>query len=122
MSTDRRKMTGRAGEDAAAAYLIREGYRMIERNWRCRTGEIDIIAARDRQLIFVEVRTRSTTGSFGSALESVDPRKQAQVRRTAEVYLHRQRMDEATVQFDVIAVQMDEQRQIKEIRHIRQAF
>jgi Holliday junction resolvase-like predicted endonuclease len=55
---DRRKQTGRQGEDTAAVYLLEKGYRIIERNWVCRTGELDIMAQDGDILVFVEVRAR----------------------------------------------------------------
>ncbi|MGN6444532.1 YraN family protein, partial [Amnibacterium sp.] len=65
---------GRRGEEEAAAYLADLGYRIIERNWRCRSGEIDIVAMDGAELVIVEVKTRSGRG-FGDPLEAVDPAK-----------------------------------------------
>jgi putative endonuclease len=65
---------GRRGEDEAAAYLTGLGYRIIDRNWRCPRGEIDIVALDGSELVIVEVKTRSGRG-FGHPLEAVDPRK-----------------------------------------------
>lgn len=104
MMKDSRKELGRWGEELAADYLVRRGCRILERNWRARSGEIDLIAEEGETLVFVEVRTRRPTGRFGTAEESVDARKQRQVRETAQLYLHTTRQHERRCRFDVIAV------------------
>ena len=65
---------GRAGEDRATAYLRNRGFAVIERNWRCPAGEIDIVAVQGGDLVIVEVKTRRSEG-FGHPFEAVDPRK-----------------------------------------------
>jgi putative endonuclease len=65
---------GRRGEDEAAAYLTALGYRIVDRNWRCASGEIDIVAIDDRELVVVEVKTRRSR-AYGDPLEAVDDRK-----------------------------------------------
>jgi putative endonuclease len=65
---------GRRGEDAAAAYLTGLGYRIVDRNWRCVSGEIDIVALDGTELVIVEVKTRSGHG-YGHPLEAVHPQK-----------------------------------------------
>ncbi|NIK68812.1 MULTISPECIES: YraN family protein [unclassified Paenibacillus] len=122
MSEDRRRQTGLAGETAACRYLENEGYTVIERNWRCRSGEIDIIASIDDTLIFVEVRTRRAGGRFGTAAESVDRRKQQQVALVAQVYLRMRQLNYPPMRFDVIAVSMNRDDSISEIKHIKAAF
>jgi putative endonuclease len=120
---DRRRETGRFGEDAAAAYLQSGGYRIVVRNWRCRSGEIDIIAELGGLLVFVEVRTRRPTGTFGTAKESVDARKQRQVREVAQVYLSQTKRYEAKLRFDVIAVELGaDESAATNIEHIENAF
>ena len=84
---DRRKATGARGEALAAAYLRGLGYTIVATNWRCRRGEIDIIARDEATLVFVEVRTRSS-GQAGSAEESVTPAKQRRLAELAQTYLH----------------------------------
>lgn len=71
---------GRAGEDRAAAYLRAGGYDILDRNWRCAAGEIDIVAASPRDLVVVEVKTRRTEW-FGHPFEAVDARKRARLWR-----------------------------------------
>ncbi|MCM3625966.1 YraN family protein [Paenibacillus glycanilyticus] len=122
MSEDRRRQTGLAGEAAACQYLENEGYVIIERNWRCRAGEIDIIASLDNTLVFVEVRTRRSGGRFGTAAESVDRRKQQQVALIAQIYLRMRQLAYPPMRFDVIAVTMGHEYVISEIKHIKAAF
>lgn len=103
MSTAR-QLLGRDGEDRAAAAYESAGFNIVERNWRVREGEIDLIAARAGVLVFCEVKTRSSD-RFGSALESVDWRKCRQVRSVARLYLASAGSHRApVVRFDVAAV------------------
>jgi putative endonuclease len=100
---ENRKETGRSGEDAAVQYLKKQGYSIIERNYRLRIGEIDIIARDGEYLVFIEVKTRRG-GSFGSPFEAVDVRKQRQIVKVALAYLQGR---EVPVRFDVVAVHLD---------------
>ncbi|QWU14478.1 putative endonuclease [Paenibacillus sophorae] len=117
-----RKQKGRAAEEAAVLYLSAKGYGIMERNWRCRTGEIDIIAEQGGRLVFVEVRSRSGTLVQGTPEESVDARKIDQVRRTAGVYMHANRQGERLVSFDVITVMLNRDLSIASLNHICEAF
>ena len=78
---DRRGDFGRRGEDAACAYLLRHGYSIVERNYRCRRGEIDIIAAKDGGAVFVELKTRRSL-KFGTPGMAVTYAKQQNIRTT----------------------------------------
>jgi len=119
---DQRKVTGKIGEDLAAAQLVSQGYRILERNWRCRTGELDIIAEHNHTLIFVEVRTRKTNGRFGTAKESVNYRKQKQVRDTAQVYLYQHQQQRGPIRFDVMSVELTTSNELIRIEQIISAF
>jgi putative endonuclease len=85
---DRRKATGARGEAVAARYLREQGYAVVEQNWRCARGEIDIVAREGATLVFVEVRTR-TSSTTGNAEESVTPAKQRRLCELATTYLLR---------------------------------
>ncbi|MEO8908225.1 MAG: YraN family protein [Microbacteriaceae bacterium] len=76
---------GRRGEELAAAYLVEHGYRLIERNWRCNQGEIDLIVERNGELVFVVVKTRSSL-AFGHPFEAITPVKLARLRRLAAAW------------------------------------
>lgn len=98
---DNRKALGQKGETLAVLYLEGKGYQIIERNFRCRRGEIDIIAQKDNELIFIEVRSRST-GNYGAAIESINYRKQQRIRTLALIYMQRNQRQEVNCSFDVI--------------------
>ncbi|MDQ0192746.1 YraN family protein [Paenibacillus wynnii] len=117
-----RKQKGNAAEEAAAQYLSSLGYEIIERNWRCRSGEIDIIAWERGRLIFVEVRSRSNRTLQGSPEESVNVRKIQQVRSVAEFYLYIKRQPEGPLSFDVISVILNSDLSVASLNHIREAF
>ena len=82
----KKQQTGRLGEDLACRALKKKGYHIIERNYRCRHGEIDVVASKDDCLIFIEVRSR-TGNSFGTAAESVTAVKRQHLVATAMDYL-----------------------------------
>jgi putative endonuclease len=111
--------SGAWGEDLALRYLTRRGYRLVERNYRTRRGEIDLILRREEVLVFVEVKLRRTTG-FGDPLEAVTPSKQKTLRRLAEQYLadHEPQFD--TLRFDVIGILAS--RNGVRIDHVEDAF
>lgn len=117
-----RKQKGAAAEEAALQYLTSSGYMILEQNWRCRTGELDIIAKSEDCIIFVEVRSRSGELLQGTPEESVNARKIKQVRSTAQVYLHMKGYEEQRVSFDVISCLLNEDLSIASLRHIREAF
>jgi putative endonuclease len=114
--------TGRAGEAAAAEYLAQAGIVPERRNWRCRFGEIDLIARDGDTLVFVEVRSRTNPTRFGTAIEAVTPRKCRQVREVAAVYLKQREVAPAAVRFDVVAVTFGSGGGVREIRHLPGAF
>lgn len=116
-----RQQKGKLGEEAACRWLREQGYRIWKRNWRCRTGEVDVIAELEGFIVFVEVRSRSYVGSYGTPQESVDVRKMQQVRATAEVYLHTVGT-KLQPRFDVIAVMLNGSGEIVSIEHISNAF
>jgi putative endonuclease len=98
-----RKTTGAWGEDLALHYLLRRGYRLVERNYRKRRGEIDLIVRKKETLVFVEVKLRRSTG-YGDPLEAVTARKQATIRSLAEQYLAENQPDFDTLRFDVVGI------------------
>ena len=95
---------GRAVEERAAAWYQANGYEVLDRNWRCKEGEVDLVARRrcDRLVVFCEVKARRS-GRFGSAAEAVGRDKQARLRRLAGAWLVGHRSGAAGVRFDVAA-------------------
>ncbi|AQZ66057.1 Endonuclease [[Actinomadura] parvosata subsp. kistnae] len=104
MAKESKQELGKRGEQAAATYLEAEGMRVLERNWRCRHGEIDILAEEGPTLVVVEVKTRSGR-SHGTALESVTPAKLARLRMLAAKWLSGQSRTFESVRVDVIALE-----------------
>jgi putative endonuclease len=100
-----KQIQGQAGEDRAFAYLLEQGLTLVERNFRCKGGEIDLIMQERGMLIFVEVRKRADS-SYGGAAASVTARKQARLILAAHVFLQRYRMP-PPCRFDVMAIDGD---------------
>ncbi|MEZ5199070.1 MAG: YraN family protein [Bacteroidales bacterium] len=109
---------GKKGEDIATRYLAGKGYQIIERNWRTGKDEIDIIAEKDKKLIIVEVKTRSTS-SYGEPEESVTIHKQRFLIRAANEYVNSKEVDNE-IRFDIISIIIESNKQT--IRHIEDAF
>jgi len=100
-------------------YLIQNGYTLVERNYRTRRGEIDLIVRKDDTLVFVEVKLRRGTG-FGDPLEAVTHRKQNTLRDVAEHYLYTRKPEFVALRFDVIGILAD--RPEVRLHHIEDAF
>jgi putative endonuclease len=94
---------GRRGEALACAQLTAAGLRIVARNWRCQTGEIDVVAEGPGLLVFCEVKTRRGSG-YGTPAAAVDAAKQAQLRRLAAAYLRATPHRPCRVRFDVVTV------------------
>ena len=114
----RLQQSGPKGEQLAEKFLKQKGYSIRVRGFRALGGEIDIIAVKNNILIFVEVKT-ATTSHFGQPEAWVTPAKQAQIIKVAQAYLH-QRSDHAALRFDVIAIDLTQSRPV--IRHYENAF
>lgn len=110
-----RQGLGRTGERLAAEELTRRGYRMLERNFRCRYGEIDLIAEDGCDLIFVEVKTRRGD-AYGIPEEAVTLRKQRKIIQVASYYLDLHACAERSWRVDVVAVQLSRSGKLEEIR------
>ena len=103
--TQERLSLGKMGEDLAIDQLRALKYKIIERNFRCALGEIDIIAREKDTLVFVEVKTRRTRDFEGPAA-AVNQRKQRQLSRVALTYLNQKKLAETPARFDVVAVEL----------------
>lgn len=111
--------TGTWAEAAAAAHLQRHGLRLLQRNFRCRVGELDLVMADGATLVFVEVRCRHNH-RFGDGLESVTPAKQRRLLAAARAYLQRRGPGDTVCRFDVVSVTKRNYR--PEIVWVRNAF
>lgn len=98
-----RARIGRSAEIAAAAELGRRGYRIVASNYRCRIGEIDLIAEESGSLVFVEVRCKRTD-AFGSPAESITAAKRARIAASAQCYLDERGLKDVDCRFDVVEV------------------
>ncbi|WP_202077046.1 YraN family protein [Caldalkalibacillus salinus] len=119
---DQRKKIGHYGEKLAMEAYEALGYQTIERQFRCRFGEIDLILRKDHTLYFVEVRTK-TSLAFGTAEESVHRDKQQTIRRVSECYLQQysnQKHD--AVQFDVVCIYINKRKRTAQLYRYEQAF
>ncbi len=114
-----KRAQGASGEDIAAAFLTRRGYRILRRNFRCRFAEIDIIAEQDKTVCFIEVKSRCSDRA-GSAAEAVDGAKQQRIARAAQLYLQQQGREDSPARFDVVTISAAAGRQ--EISLIEDAF
>ncbi|PZQ92008.1 MAG: YraN family protein [Leifsonia xyli] len=94
---------GRRGERLAEQHLVARGYRLVERNWRCRHGEIDLVVRDGDALVFVEVKTRSST-AFGHPFEAITPLKLARLRRLAGVWCQTHPRERGRIRIDAVAV------------------
>jgi putative endonuclease len=94
---------GKRGEDRAVRYLEERGYRLIDRNWRCSQGEIDIIVQRGDETVFVEVKTR-TSVAFGHPFEAITPAKLARLKRLAAAWCAQSDRRTPRVRIDAVAV------------------
>lgn len=108
---------GRLGEDLACFYLENKGYKIIERNFEAKQGEIDIIAMDKKELVFIEVKTR-TNIKYGNPIDAVDLKKQKHLIKTVEYYLYSRNLENEFVRIDVIEIYLYHHQY--KINHIKQ--
>ena len=108
---------GKYGEDLAIKYLAQNNYKIIERNFSCKQGEIDIICTNGEYIIFIEVKTRSNL-LYGRPVDAVNQEKQKHMYKAARYYLYLHSMEEYFIRFDVIEVYISKNKY--KINHIRQ--
>ena len=114
-----KQIIGKVGEDRACQYLYEKGYDILERNFRCRGGEIDIIAKdKSGELVFVEVKTRRNL-DYGRPSEAVNNLKRKHIHKVAKFYILKNKLNNPKVRFDIIEVLI---RKTYFIHHIKQAF
>ena len=117
MKDTKKIITGKEGEKIAAAFLKKNGYRIIEINFRCPIGEIDIVAKEKDDLVFVEVKTRKSI-ELGYPEQAVGIRKQKKMSQLALWYLQKRKIADTNARFDVVAVTlMPENNEVKLIKN-----
>jgi putative endonuclease len=128
MSTDHRRRHGQIGERIAEEHLANRGFSIVARNYRTRYGELDLIAADDRALVFCEVKTRLAGTRNGPAgpLEAIGPRKRERLRRMATQWLAEspaaERPQRAALRFDAIGVTLTPAGRLLALDHLENAF
>lgn len=110
---------GKEGERVAEQYLKKKGYKLIERNYRCAGGELDLIVLDRRVVVFVEVKTRTGQG-FGSPIEAVEFHKQRKMIQAAQYFLTEKKLHQRDARFDVIGVSWPGRKPV--VEHIENAF
>jgi putative endonuclease len=116
-----RQNTGKIGEEVTVRFLEQRGYRILSRNFRCYLGEIDIIARQNGELVFIEVKTR-TSQIFGLPQEAVGYRKQKKLKQLALFYITMHQPKEKGYRFDVVAVTLGFSGGLPQIELIKNAF
>lgn len=101
--SEKRLRLGRGGERIASDFLLQTGYSIVVKNYRCKLGEIDIVARDGDFLVFIEVKTR-TGSDCGSPAAAVTARKQRQISKAAQCYLAEHRLFDTPARFDVVAI------------------
>jgi putative endonuclease len=114
-----KKELGKKGEEVAIRFLKKRGYRIIEKNYVCKMGEMDIIAREKDTLAFIEVKTRTST-EFGPPQLAVNSSKQKQLSKVALNYLKEKKLEDVKARFDVVAILLGQKGE--EIELIRDAF
>ncbi|HKY08687.1 MAG TPA: YraN family protein [Candidatus Binatia bacterium] len=120
MTTNNGKIIlGKEGEQLAARYLQNKGYTVVERNYRCSAGELDLVVLDQRVVVFVEVKTR-TGHAFGTPFEAVEFRKQRKMIRAAQFFLAQKGLQQRDARFDVVGVSWAGGAPV--VEHIENAF
>ena len=112
--------SGKNGEDLAVSCLLKQGYKIIERNYKTKLGEIDIIADCRGCICFVEVRAKNSL-SFGAPEETIIKRKQLQIAKAALLYIKKYKLQDKSCRFDVVSIEGVD-RPMSEVRLIENAF
>lgn len=116
------RQLGKKGEEFAVEYLKQKNYKILRKNYRAgRLGEIDLIAAKDNRIFFIEVKSR-TNDSYGTPAEAVSYKKQNTIKRVALCYLNEYGTPDSEVQFDVVEILMTKDLKLIGINHIEKAF
>ncbi len=115
------KKTGKSGEDLAEKFLLDKGYRIIERNFHTRFGEIDLIGYEGKTLVFVEVKTK-IGHDFGEPEEMINKNKIGRVKRMAEIYLIENNLGEVICRVDVVGIVLREDMTVERLSHFEGVF
>jgi putative endonuclease len=111
-----KKALGREGEDRAAQFLVKKGYKILERNYSTKSGEIDLVALHNGEVVFVEVKTR-TSDAYGAPQLAVNPRKQLRMIKAALGYIKYKKLHQMPCRFDVVAITAADENQVELIQN-----
>ena len=116
-----RREIGKTGENIACKYLEKNNYKIIEKNFLCRQGEIDIIAIDNikKEIVFIEVKTRTNT-KYGMPIDAVDKNKQKHIKQTIKYYNYKNNIKNIPIRIDIIEIYM--QKEKFKINHIKQVI
>ena len=106
---DERHKLGRQGEESAVNYLQKQGYEILQRNFKCKQGEIDIIAKDQKEYVFIEVKTRKSL-QYGTPKEAVTQNKKKHIWETSKYYIYRNKLENRYIRFDVIEIYSKEEK------------
>lgn len=116
---NKKQKLGKMGEELAASYLKKQGYKIIERNFKCKQGEIDIIAKEKNEYVFIEVKTRQNF-CYGMPSEAVDKKKQKHIWNATKYYIYLNKLENEFIRIDVIEIyKKDEEYYINHIKQIK---
>ncbi len=118
--SDHRQKLGRWGEQLAAQYLESHGYKVLERNWRCRRGEIDLVAKEGDVLVFVEVKTRRGR-DYGTPEEALTRYKVKRLLELGQRYILEHDLEDVEWRVDLVAVELDQQGKLLRFEHVPNA-
>ena len=110
------KLLGKEGEDRAALFLVKQGYRILERNYSTKSGELDLIALHDGVVVFVEVKTR-TSDAYGAPELAVTPRKRQRMVKAALGYIKQKKLHQVPCRFDVVAITSEREQDVELIQN-----
>ncbi len=110
---------GKRGEEIAEKYLKKQRYKILDKNFRCKQGEIDIIALDKNEIVIIEIKTR-TSDTFGKPIDAVNTKKQKHIYNAAKYYLYKNKLETKEIRIDVIEIYI-EGKKIK-INHIKKAI
>lgn len=110
---------GKLGEDLATDFLIKQNYKIVERNFECKQGEIDIVAIDKNEVVFVEVKTR-TGKTYGAPVDAVDENKKKHLIKSIKYYIYKKNLENAFIRIDIIEVYIKENGNF--INHIKKAI
>jgi putative endonuclease len=119
LGMSQKQILGKYGEDVAAQYLLDRGYEILERNWRCAIGEIDLVAKDKSRFVFVEVKTRNGTG-YGHPFEAITAIKMSRMRKLVAQWCIQNEKSGAQVRLDAISVLVKSGRVA--VEHLKQVF